>query len=311
VWRWPAAALGAVYALPAAVVALTSPQRGFALAVGVLPAALVGVLPTRRARLATVVLGACIGVPIFLGGLLSGVPVLAVAAILGLGAGSAVLAARFRFGTLAMNLSLPMIGVGLSYSAGKAAAAAGLIVLGSVCACAISMLLPEQSRAAAPRPRPVPPAGPTLDYGIRLGAAGATAAAIGFLLDLDHVGWACAAALLVMRPTAEMQRLRSVGRIVSVIAGAVVAVALVHAGPPAVVYSLAVLAALAGVAATHGSRWYVVPAFTTFLVFLLLLYSHPQDAASRFGERVLETLLGVGIAYLFGLALPALSERSK
>ena len=275
------------------------------------PAAIVGVLPTRRARLAIVVLGACIGVPIFLGGLLSGVPVLAVAAILGLGVGSAQLAGRFRFGTLAMNLSLPMAGVGLSYAAGKAAGAAALIVLGSACACAISMLLPEQRADASRRARRRPADAPTLDYGIRLGAAGATAAAIGFLLDLDHVGWACAAALLVMRPTAEMQRLRSVGRIVSVFLGAVAAVALVHAGPPAAVYSLAVLAALAGVAGLHASRWYVVPAFTTFLVFLLLLYSHPQDAASRFGERVLETVLGVSIAYLFGLVLPALTRQPK
>jgi fusaric acid resistance family protein len=308
-WQWPAAALGAAYALPAAVVTLNDPQRGFALAVGVLPAAIVGILPTRRARLAIVVLGACVGVPIFLGGLLSGIPVLAVAAILGLGAGSALLAARFRLGTLAMNLSLPMVGVGLSYAdVGTAAAITALMVVGSAYACAISMLLPEQRRAASPRARPRP-AAPTLDYGIRLGAAGATAAAVGFLLDLDHVGWACAAALLVMRPAAEMQRLRSVGRIVSVIVGAVGAVALVHAGPRAAVYSLAVLAALAGAAAMRASRWYVVPAFTTFLVFLLLLYSHPQDAASRFGERVLETLLGVAIAYLFGLVLPALARR--
>lgn len=311
-WDWPAAALGGTYALPAAVVILNDPQRGFAMAVGVLPGAIVGVLPTRRARLAVVVLGACIGVPIFLGGLLAGVPVLAVAAILGLGAGSALLAARLRFGTLAMNLSLPMIGVGLSYpDVGKAAGITALIVLGSVYTCAISMLLPERRGAASSRPRPRPAAVPTLDYGIRLGAAGATAAAIGFLLDLDHVGWACAAALLVMRPAAEMQRLRSVGRIASVTIGAVVAVALVHAAPPPVVYSLAVLAALAGVAAMHASRWYVVPAFTTFLVFLLLLYSDPQDAASRFGERVLETLLGVAIAYLFGLVLPALARQPK
>jgi hypothetical protein len=311
-WQWPAAALAGVCALPAAIVALNDPQRGFALAVGVLPAAIVGILPTRRARLATIVLGACVGVPIFLGGLLAGIPVLAVVGILGLGVGSALLAARFRFGVLAMNLSLPMVGVGLSYpDLGKAAGVTLLIVLGSVWACALSMLLPEQRRAGSPRPRPGPSVAPTLDYGIRLGAAGATAAAIGFLLDLDHVGWACAAALLVMRPAAEMQRLRSVGRIASVVVGALAAVALVHAGPPAVVYSLAVLAALAGVGGLHASRWYVVPAFTTFLVFLLLLYSHPQDAVSRFGERVLETLLGVGIAYLFGLALPTLAEREK
>jgi uncharacterized membrane protein YccC len=114
-----------------------------------------------------------------------------------------------------------------------------------------------------------------------------------------------------MRPAGEMQRLRSVGRIASVIVGAVVAVALVQVAPPAAVYSLAVIGAVAGAAAMHGGRWYVVPAFTTFLVFLLLLYSDPQDATSRFGERVLETLLGVGIAYLFGLVLPALTRQQK
>ena len=147
-----------------------------------------------------------------------------------------------------------------------------------------------------------------MGYGVRLGAAGATAAAIGFLLDLEHVGWACAAALLVMRPTAEMQLLRSVGRIIAVAIGALAAIGLVRLGPPAWAYSLAAIVAVAGAGGTHRSRWYVTPAFTTFMVFLLLLYSRPQDAASRFNERVLETLLGVGIAYLFGLGVPALAR---
>ena len=115
-WDWSAAALGAISALPAAVVVLGDRSRGLALAVGVLPAAIVGILPTRRARLALVVVGVCTGVPMFIGGLLAGVPVLAVAAIAALGVGSALLAARFRLGRIAMTLSLPMVGVGLSYS---------------------------------------------------------------------------------------------------------------------------------------------------------------------------------------------------
>ncbi len=306
-WEWQAATLGAAYALPAAVVVLSDRPRGLALAVGVLPAALVGLLPTRRGRLALVVLGMSIGVPMLIGGLLASVPVLAVLAILALGAGSALLAARTRLGRVAMTLSLPMVGVGLSYSdVGKAAGLAGLMVLGGMFACAVSMLWPEHA-AERQAGRPGQPA-PTLGYGIRLGAAGATAAAIGFLLNLEHVGWACAAALLVMRPTAEMQRLRSVGRILAVAAGALLGAALVRAGPPAAVYSLAVIAAVAGAGGTHHSRWYVTSAFTTFLVFLLLLYSDPRSAASRFNERLLETVLGVAVAYLFGLGLPALAR---
>lgn len=59
---------------------------------GVLPAAIVGLVPRRRGRLAIVLLGTSIGVPMFIGDLLAGVPVLALMAIAGLGVGSALLA---------------------------------------------------------------------------------------------------------------------------------------------------------------------------------------------------------------------------
>ena len=93
--------------------------------------------------------------------------------------------------------------------------------------------------------------------------------------------------------------------------GALLAIGLVRLGPPAWAYSLAVIGVVAGAGATHRSRWYVTPAFTTVLVFLLLLYARPQDAASRFSERVLETVLGVGIAYAFGLGLPSVVRRYR
>lgn len=304
VWRWPAAAFGALCAVPAGIVVASDPSKGFALAVGVLPAALVGVLPKRRARSVLVVFGVLVGVPMFAGGALAGVPVLAVAAIAALGVGTAALARRSRIGQVTMTVSLPLVGVGLSYDdIGEAATLGGLMIAASVFACALSMLWPEHPEG---KNGPAKPSPPTLGYGVRLGLAGATAAAIGFLFDFDHVGWACAAALLVMRPVAEMQRLRSVGRIVAVIAGALAAIGLVRLDPAAGWLGLAAVAAVTGAAATRGSRWYVTPAFTTFLVFLLLLHSSPADAGSRFAERLLETALGVGLAYLFGLALPAL-----
>jgi hypothetical protein len=166
---------------------------------------------------------------------------------------AAALAARFRLGTIAMTLCLPMFGVGLSYSdVGKAAGLAGLMILGSVFACVVSMLWPERPPPALRSPPP-PGAKPTLGYGFRLGAAGATAA----------------------------------------------------------VYSVAIIAVIASAGATHRSRWYVTAGFTTFLVFLMLLYSDPHTAARRFNERVLETLLGVGIAYFYGLALPALARQRR
>ena len=316
VWDWSTALLGAVYALPGAAVMLSDLSHGLALVIGVLPAAIAGLMPTRRGRLAIVVLGFSIGVPMFIGGVLAGVPLLAVLAIGGLGVGAALLAARFALGQIAMTLSLPMVGIGLSYpNIGKAAGLAGLMVLGSLFGCLVSMFWPARAPGspgpAGPARTATPTPTPTLAYGERLGAAGATAAAIGFLLDLEHVGWACAAALLVMRPAAEMQRLRSVGRLIAVAVGALAAIGLVRLDPGAEIHSLASIVAIAGAGATHRSRWYITPAFTTFLVFLLLLCSRPQDAASRFDERLLETLLGVAIAYVFGLGIPALVRRGR
>ena len=61
---------------------------------------------------------------------------------------------------------------------------------------------------------------------------------------------------------------------------------------------------LATASATHTSRWYVTSAFTTFFAISLLIYANPAEGASRFNERVLETVLGVGLAYLFGLVIP-------
>jgi hypothetical protein len=308
-WDWTEAALGAVYALPGAALILSDPSRGLALCFGVLPAAIIGLAPRRRGRLGLLAIGVLSGVPVFVGGLLAGVPVLAVAAIALLAVGAALLAARSRIGQVAMVLSLPMVGIGLSYAdLGEAAGLAALMVAGSAFACLVSMLWPERAVNSPNADTNV--IAPTLGYGIRLGAAGASAAAIGFLFNLDHVGWACAAALLVMRPTAEMQRSRSVGRILAVAAGAVLAIALVRLEPANGWYALAAIAALAGAAGTRRSRWYVTSAFTTFLVFLLLLYSDPGDAGSRFNERLVETVLGVGLAYFFGLVLPKLARSA-
>jgi hypothetical protein len=299
-WDRTAATVAAVAALPAALVALTDVHAGAAFAVGVLPASLAGLAPRRRGRVRGALLGALTGLCILVGGVLSSVPVLAVAAIALLGIGTTWLAARSLFGMLAMTLALPMVGIGLSFDAATAAGAAALIAAGGVWAWLVSLAWPEWE--PGPRPARAPGSVPTLAYGVRLGAAGGTAAAIGFLLDLEHVGWAVAAALLVMRPAAEMQRLRTVGRIVSVFAGALAGVALVAWDPAAGVYAVAIAGTVAAAAGTHPSRWYVTAGFTTFLVFLVFLSEDPDAAGERFGERVGETLLGVAIAAVFGLA---------
>jgi uncharacterized membrane protein YccC len=185
-----------------------------------------------------------------------------------------------------------------------------LMAAGSAYACLVSLAWPARP---APEQRAPASVGPRamLHYGVLLGLVGATAAAIGFLLHLDHVGWACGAALMVMRPDPGLLRLRGLDRVWSVLAGATLGGALVLAGPPNAVLAAAVVVALAALAATKGSHRYVTPMFTTFLVFLLLLADNPQETAGRFLERAGETLLGVALAVVFGLAVPALLARRR
>ena len=294
--------LGVAYGVPAAVLVMSDVPRGLAAAVGVVPAAVVGLPPTRSGRRFLAVLGFVVGVPIFVGSLVATVPPVAVAVLVLFGLAAGWLAERAsRWGQLALSLGVPMVGVGLSYTDHAVAAELALIMIGgSLYACAVSMLWPESVAA----PRLPAQAAPTMLYGLALGLAGAAAAAIGFALDFEHVGWAATAAMLVMRPARDMQQLRSVGRLISVVAGAIIGIAIARLEPLAIVYSLLTLGIVAVVAATNRSRWYITPAFTTLIVFLLLLESNPATAASRFGERVSETVLGVGLAYVFGLALP-------
>ena len=216
VWSWSDALRGAVYAAPAALVAPSDVSHALGLALGVLPACLVGVAPTRRARARLVLVGVLAGIPILVGSILASEPVLAVLAI-----GAAYLASRAPVGALLLTISVPLVGVGLSYSdVGEGAAIAGLMMGGSIYAYLVSLLWPEGPAPAGAAPavaaRPTLPTRFMLWYGVRLGLAGGIAATIGFALDFDHVGWATAAAMLVMRPDPDLQRLRSVGRVVSV-----------------------------------------------------------------------------------------------
>ena len=273
-----------------------------------MPAAATALAPRRRGRVLTVIVGTVAGFCMVLGAVLAQEPELAVIAILATSVGTALWATRGRAGLLAMSLGLPLVGIGLSFSeVGDAVILGLLMVAGSVWAYLVSLLWPES--AVAPPPAPRLPVQIALGYGCLLGAAGGIAAAIGFATDLEHVGWATAAALLVMRPGRDALVLRSIGRATSVLVGATLGGLFMVTEPAAGAVAVAVLAALCGLSGTQPSPWYIAPAFTTFIVFVLLLQDSPADAEHRFGERTLETLLGVGLALFFGAVVPSVLRR--
>ena len=286
--------------------ATQDPQMGLALAVGVLPAVIIGIPARRSGRVVIVVIGFLAGVSIFVGGLISQLPVL-VTAVLLLAAVilAAVGASVIPMGRLVLTLCVPLIAAGLSFDDLESAAATMLLLTaGAAYAWLVSLVWPV--RTAERRPSAgSPPRRAMAGYGLRMG----TAAAIGYLiasgLSFDHPGWAPAACLLVARPQLDLLQTRGVGRVVSVTIGAVSAALTLHIDPPNAVYAAIAVVVLACASATVGSRWYITAGFTTFFV-ILLASGDEADAVAKTNERIFETMIGVALAYLFGWVLPGL-----
>ena len=309
VWTPRSLPLGAGFAIPAVVIAAFDPNLGIVFAIGVLPAAALGLLPTRRSRLAYVAVSALAGVGLLLGSVLAQVPVLALVAIAAACVVGAVAAGRGAVGRVILTLGVPMIGVGFSFDTpGSGWTLAAIMAAGGAWCTLVS--LPWPVRAPRP-PAPPPPVTHLLGYGIRLGLAAGIASVLGFALQLDHVGWAVGAVLFVMRPSGELVVARALGRAGAVIAGAALGGAFMLLTPPGWLMGAVALCLIAVLTALAGSRWYITGFFGTFLVFMLLLHGDPGDVTHRFWERAVETLIGVSLALVFGVLVPWVLQRMR
>jgi hypothetical protein len=319
VWSWRDASFGAVIAgVGIAVIVTGHVEMGLPMLMGSLPAAVIGLLPTRTQRRNLVILGILFGSFLMLGSLIAQWALIAIPGMFLLAFGGSILASKRRFGMIMLYLCVPLAGVGLSYEGLENSVNVGLLlIIGSIVAFGWSLCFKEYK---PPIGTPAATANPQLfsnvqaqNYGIRLGLTAAISTAIGFLLGVDHMGWIVGASLFVMRPSEDVHKSRSIWRMISVFLGASAASLLLTLNlPPFVIGSLAG-GALIAAAATHRSRRYITPIFSTFLVFWLLLYTDPTYAniAYRFNERILETLIGIGIAFVFGIAIPKLISRPR
>lgn len=309
-WSWRNALHGVALSAPAGV-AMVVGDPSTALAVGVLPAATLGVTSSRRQRVAIVLVGGVAAAALLAGSLVADTPAVAVVAVLALCVGVAQLTVdrSHRLATPTLLLGVPLFGAGLSLPTISAGLSAGaLIAVGSLYAFLVSLLWPSGHVAARP-PQPQATRPAMLVYGIQIGLAGALAAAVGFALGVDHPGWACTAALLVSRPDHAAMVARGWGRAVSVIAGALLACGIAALSPASVVFGALLVVLLALGTATAGSRWYVFPFFSTFVVLSLLLIGDTETPAHWFAERVAMTLLGVGLALAAASIVPPLVRR--
>ncbi|WP_133542996.1 FUSC family protein [Microbacterium sp. BK668] len=309
-WSWRNVAYGAALAVPATICTLLDAFAGLSLAVGVLPAAALGLLSTRRERALVVLVGALAGFSIFVGSLVSPWPVVAVATLFVLCVLVAITVSdpARRLAPVAMMLGLPLVGVGLSEGSWQRGfAAAGLIAAGSAYGWLVSLLWTAAPAVMRP-PRAAASRTAMIVYGVQIGLAGAVGAALGFAWGADHPGWAATAALMVSRPDRRQLDARGWGRAISVTAGAIVACAIAAAGLPLPVVALLVLLVLAAGSGTAGSRWYVFPFFSTILVLSMLLLGETESPAHWFIERVGLTLVGVILALAAAWVVPAIAR---
>jgi uncharacterized membrane protein YccC len=196
--------------------------------------------------------------------------------------GAAVLASVLPAGRIVLVLCAPLVAAGLSYTDYSHSATTFLLLsLGSAYAYLVSLAWPPRS-AHERAQSPLPSRQAMLDYGLRMGLAGAIVYTIGTGLELDHPGWAPAACLLVARPQLDLLRSRGACRMLSVIVGAVAAALLLRTNPSNYVFTILAIGVLAVAAATVGSRWYLTSAFTTLLVFVMLLNGHPEETVGTF-----------------------------
>jgi hypothetical protein len=227
-----------------------------------------------------------------------------------MGLGAALLATRREFGYAVLTICLPLAATGLTYDGlDESAGVSALFVLGSAIAFVGALCFPEYE-APAPVEPPLMTLAAARGYGVRLGLAAAVGTAIGFFHGAEHTGWIVISTTLVMRPTEEMMKLRGAGRAISVFIGALVAAWLLTLDLSPAAIALVGAGAIIAAAATNASRWYVTPAFTTFLILWCVLYGNAtfENIKYRSGERVVDTLIGVGIAYFFGLLVPKLMQ---
>ncbi len=143
--------------------------------------------------------------------------------LLAFGAGAALLLSRRSFDTVALSICLPFAGVGLSYQGlANSIPLALLYIIGSVVAYGWSLCFKE-SKPGQPPEILLMSRIQSRNYGLRLDLMAATANTICLALGFDHIGWLVGAALFVMRPYKDIQKLRSIGRTISVFVGALIA----------------------------------------------------------------------------------------
>lgn len=146
-------------------------------------------------------------------------------------------------------------------------------------------------------------ASPFLRYALRMALAMGSGFVLARILPYaSHGNWILLTIALVMRANYSITKKRRTDRFVGNVLGCLVGAVLLHVLPPAAIL-LTIFAAI-GVAHTYATRNYLVTATAACVMALLAIRILNPEEGALFIERILDTGVGAGLAYLFSYVLP-------
>lgn len=146
-------------------------------------------------------------------------------------------------------------------------------------------------------------ASPVARHALRLGAAmGAGYLLIALVPYLSHGNWILLTIAVILRAQYSVTRQRRNDRLIGNLIGCGLAAALLHIDLPMV--QLATIPLAVAVAHAYVRINYLVTATSACVMALLSLHFLDPSAASPIGSRILDTAIGVAIAFLFSRLLP-------
>jgi uncharacterized membrane protein YccC len=149
----------------------------------------------------------------------------------------------------------------------------------------------------------------TLRYAIRLTLAMTAGCLITFLFpDFVHGGWILLTTALIMRANYSITRQRRNDRVVGTLLGCIVAAALIYILPGP--WPLAAIVLSVGVSHAYGAIDYRVTALSASVSALLLIHFMAPSTQPLFLERMIDTLIGAGLATVFSFIYPSWERRN-
>jgi uncharacterized membrane protein YccC len=150
---------------------------------------------------------------------------------------------------------------------------------------------------------------PVMRYAIRL----TLAMSCGYLLtavlpNMVHGGWVLLTTMLIMRASYSITKQRRNDRIVGTVLGCVAAAILVHTLPQGALF-LPMLVTV-GFAHAFAAVDFRVTALSASVTALLSLHFLAPETGAVFFERIFDTLVGAGLAWLFSFLLPSWEWRN-